>query len=287
VAAGIVGSAEQHVFVGHFTPGLFKPIIPGGEHFLDRNAFHRGHQLVALLLVGRVQRDRQLEARLLRSQLSQSLGLAHGRDRDLARADAHLVVHGIERAQQIGLIEQRFAHAHHDRAGERTERASADVLLEDLVRREIAHQSQLSGGAERAADRAAHLRGDAQRRAALRLALFVEVERGHVHGLNARLRIGLCQRNAAAHLARGATARKADQQLGRSIARGLAREFAARKDRERACELFAQALRQGTHLLVLEQALGDDVLAQDPCVEGLSAERFHALAQLFAAQCEQ
>ncbi len=65
-------------------------------------------------------------------------------------------------------VEQRLAHAHEDDVGQvaaapRQAPGGMANLIDDLGRFQVAAEAQLSGGAERAADRAAGLAGDAQR----------------------------------------------------------------------------------------------------------------------------
>jgi hypothetical protein len=82
-----------------------------------------------------------------------------------------------------------------------------------------------------------------------------------VHGLDARIAV--------------VRARELDQELGRLVARRAARHFAAGEERNLVGEPRAQVLGQTGHLLIVEHAFGEHLLAHDPRVERLAAELGH------------
>ena len=92
-----------------------------------------------------------------------------------------------DRRQHPGVVGQRLPHPHEDDVGQPVaplvaqRRRRAAHLLQDLRGRQVAGQSTLPGGAERARHAAARLRRDAHR-VALRVAHQHRLERGAVDG---------------------------------------------------------------------------------------------------------
>ena len=82
--------------------------------------------------------------------------------------------HGVE-------VEHRLAHPHEDAVVDGLEPAEVERLVDDLRRREVAPEAHLPGRAERARERAAGLRGDADRAPSVAVA--------HEHGLD-RMAVG-------------------------------------------------------------------------------------------------
>ena len=81
-------------------------------------------------------------------------------------------------AEHVVEVHHRLAHAHEDEVVDRLDAAEVQHLVEDLRRGQVAAELHRAGGAERAGQRAAGLRGDADRAAAVAVA--------HQHGLDRR-----------------------------------------------------------------------------------------------------
>ena len=117
-----------------------------------------------------MERDRQRELRPERGEPPDTGHDARGRDRDVARTQAEpaSVVERLDGGQHPVEVEQRLAHAHEHDVGEplpgrdQPARRRTD-LVDDLGHLEVAPEAELTGCAERAADRAAGLARDAQR----------------------------------------------------------------------------------------------------------------------------
>jgi hypothetical protein len=88
--------------------------------------------------------------------------------------------------EHVGQVHHRLAHAHEDGVIHRRRAPEVQGLVEDLARGQVAAELHLAGGAERAGQRAARLRGQAQR------APFVLV--AHEHRLDRAPIVGAEQR---------------------------------------------------------------------------------------------
>ena len=88
--------------------------------------------------------------------------------------------HGVE-------VHHRLAHAHEHEVVERLDAAEVQHLVEDLRRGQVAPEPHRAGRAERARQRAARLRGDADRAAAVAVAHQHRLDRAPVVGLEQRL----------------------------------------------------------------------------------------------------
>ena len=144
--------------------------------------------------------QRQRKADRLRDVVHEALEArqpADGRDRCAAMRDAEVGQPG-RCAEDVVEVEHRLAHAHEDGMRERPEAAEVERLVEDLGRREIPPEPHLTRGAERARQRAAGLRGEAERAPPVavrhehgldRMAVVRREER--LHGAVARARLGL------------------------------------------------------------------------------------------------
>ena len=80
------------------------------------------------------------------------------------------------RGEHVVEVHHRLAHAHEHEVVDRLDAAEVQHLVEDLGRGQVAAELHRAGGAERARERAAGLRGDADRAAAVAVA--------HQHGLD-------------------------------------------------------------------------------------------------------
>ena len=127
-----------------------------------------GHDLVAFLIIGCMQRERQLELYLIVAELADHLGHARGRDGNAAGAHGQPFGRGdaFDGRQDILVIQQGFAHAHEDDVGELFFidafglLVDEDDLVIDLVKVQVAPALHIAGGAEFTAERTADLRGD-------------------------------------------------------------------------------------------------------------------------------
>ena len=90
------------------------------------------------------------------------------------------VEHGVE-------VHQRLAHAHEHEVVDRLDAAEVQHLVEDLRRRQVAAELHRPGRAERARQRAARLRGDADRAAPVAVAHQHGLDRAPVGGAEQRL----------------------------------------------------------------------------------------------------
>ena len=150
-----------------------------------------GHQLVAQLVVGRVQAQGQGDRDALVGELVDARHQADGRDGDAARGHAEAAwgrvgqaAYGAHHGLVVG---QRLAHPHEDDVGDASGPArdlaagqrpgAGDDLLDDLGGGHVALEAALAGGAERAGHPAAGLARDAHGDA---------VGVAHQHGLDQR-----------------------------------------------------------------------------------------------------
>ena len=172
VRGRVVDAVDHDHLVGHAPPGPLGVPRRRVHDLLDGPAPVERHEHVPQLRARRVERDRE---RVLATELGEPLDAGHDAARadgdvPLAQPEAPLVGERLAgRDDRLG-VEERLAHAHeHDvrqappLARERV--APEARLVDDLRGREVAPEAQLPGGAERAADGAAGLARDAQRRA--------------------------------------------------------------------------------------------------------------------------
>ena len=155
---------------------VVRGVVPGSlDGLVDREPGVDRHQLVAELVVGRVQGERQRDREALLGELTDPRHQADGGDGDAAGGDAEPVggrvdepAYGADHGLVVG---QRLTHAHEDHVGDPAraagdlaagERAGAgDDLLDDLGGGHVAVQPALAGGAERAGHAASGLGGHA------------------------------------------------------------------------------------------------------------------------------
>ena len=84
-------------------------------------------------------------------------------------------------------VHRRLPHAHEDDVVDRFDAAEVERLVEDLVGGEVAAELHLAGRAEGAGQRAARLRGDADRAPAVAVAHQHRLDRAPVGGVEERL----------------------------------------------------------------------------------------------------
>ena len=90
-------------------------------------------------------------------------------------------------SEHVVEVHQRLAHAHEHEVVDRLDAAEVQDLVEDLGRGQVAAELHLPGGAERARERAAGLRGDADRAAAVAVAHQDGLDGAAVVGVEERL----------------------------------------------------------------------------------------------------
>ena len=186
----IVHAREHHVFEGHAAAVLLIEVMPARPQQLrDRMLAVDRHQLVAQRIIGRVQRHGQRHVGLSRELVD----LGHqprGRQRHAAprQIEAEVIEQDAQRGHHVAEVGERLAHPHqHDvadaalvpgcahRARRGGERALRFLALELAHRQphlphhlggaQVAIEALPGRGAERAVQRTADLRGNAQRAA--------------------------------------------------------------------------------------------------------------------------
>ena len=174
---GVVEAVDHHVLEAHPAAGALREALPGVDDAGDRPLAVDGHQLVAQLVGGGMQADRQVHLGQLVDHAVDPRYDTGGADRDAARPDAEplRVVEEAHRVEHPIRVVERLAHPHEDdvvgraavagppRRPQRVPRRPVPVqhLVDDLAGAQLAGEARLAGGAEGAADRAPGLRGDA------------------------------------------------------------------------------------------------------------------------------
>ena len=244
LGVGVVDAGHHGVLVGGTAAGGLRVGTHRLTQALEVVLTHAGHQLVARLLDGGVQRDCQSELLRLRGEAPDLGEHAAGGNGQVARADVEAVL-GVEDAHGLKggvVVEEGFALPHEHHAAH----ARAEVvghhpdLVDDLAGAEVAGVAVATSGTEGAAHGAACLGRDAH--AELVLA-------GHAHGLHER---------AVAH---------ADEVLAGAVAGHLLLGDRYGQQRQGLGELVAQVRREVGHLLV-----GCGALAIQPLDELLGPE---------------
>ena len=169
VLFAIVEVLEEDVFEGDLVAGLLIEMIQGFDEGFEIVGFVDGHDLVALFVIGRVQRDGELEFNLVVAELADHLSDSGCGDGDASGAHGQAVGGGdaLDGFEDVLIIEQGFAHAHEDDVGEFFCVDAFRLLVDeddfviDLVVVEVAFAFHIAGGAELTAQRAADLGGDA------------------------------------------------------------------------------------------------------------------------------
>ena len=249
VHGGVVDAVDHHDLIGHATAG---GLGVGGRGLHDQvrgvSPVER-HQEVAQRRPCRMQGDGQRVLRPQRGQLLDARDDAAGADGDVpgAQPERARVAEQRRGGQDPIGVQQRLAHAHeHDvrdpTALSRQVTAPEATLVHDLGDLQVTPEAQLARGAERAADRAAGLAGDAQRGA---------------------LAAGTPRRVAHQHRLDGAAVIQAVERLLRQTAVRLAHgRLHERIEPERGGKLRADRARQRMQILVRGRATRPDVVCE-------------------------
>ena len=171
----IVHAIEHHILEGDAASVLFIDVVPAGlEQLGDRVLAVDRHELVAQRVIRRMQGHRERAVGFLR-ELVDLRHEAGGRERDAATRDveAKIIEHDAHCGHDITEVGERLAHAHQHDIGHRPQPAGLEAefavgepdLADDLGGGEVAVETLLRRRAERAVERAADLRGHAERAA--------------------------------------------------------------------------------------------------------------------------
>jgi hypothetical protein len=173
IAVGVVHAVEQEVLDEDAPPGPLAVVPAGGHEALDRIPARDGHQLLALLVGRRVQREGEPEReRLLREPLDPRHP-AGRRDRDVAstKVEAVGIVHRPAGLEHVVVVQEGLAHPHHHHVPDRRIPLAQDPrqgqeLLHDLPGAQAAAEAHLARRAESAGERTAGLGREAHGAAA-------------------------------------------------------------------------------------------------------------------------
>ena len=154
---------------------------------------------------------------------------ADGGDRRAAVGDADVgqLARGV---QHVVEVHHRLAHPHEHEVVDGLDAAEVQHLVEDLARGQVAAELHRAGGAERARQRAARLRGHADRAAAVAVAHQHGLDRAAVVGVEQRLdravdAVGLVDQRRARRTGPSPPAARAARPAGRSSPRSRARRW--------------------------------------------------------------
>ena len=163
----IVHVTEKHILERQ-PPARGLPVaVGGGHHDGQANRLVDRHEPRSQVVVGRMQADGEVVARIRRRQSIDARWQADRRDGDspLRDAEALRVLSLGQRRQQPIEVRQRLAHPHHHNVAEplvgRQQRREPQQLLDDLAGGQVSDHAVDPTGAEDATHRAAHLRADA------------------------------------------------------------------------------------------------------------------------------
>ncbi len=125
-----------------------------------------GDELVAEVVVGRVQGHGEVHGQGLRRQAADAGDDADGRDGEVAGGQPDVVVEAGDGGPDGVVVGHGFTHPHEHHVGQAPSgrgrgRAGPHYLLHDLAGAQLPIEAGLTGGAEAAGHRASRLRGDA------------------------------------------------------------------------------------------------------------------------------
>ncbi len=177
----VVDAVEHHVLDEDPAPAPGPVALAGGEDLRQGVAVVDRHQPRAQLVVRRVQGEGEAERHLAAGKAIDSRDPADGGDRGAPVADAEVGQQSAGREHGVE-VHRRLPHAHEDDVVDRLDAAEVQRLVEDLVGAQVAAELHLAGGAEAAGQRAAGLRGEADRAAPVAIAHQDRLERAPVGG---------------------------------------------------------------------------------------------------------
>ena len=162
----VVDALDQDVFQGEFLFLEAIPVVERGEQVGQRVALVDRHDLVADLVGGAVERDREPDLLRVLGELADFGDQSGGRDGEVARSDVEPPGGGEDgdRGEHGVEIGERFAHAHEDQVIDPLsgEHLGGQHLAGDFPGVEVAGEAGQAGGAELATVGATDLGGDAQ-----------------------------------------------------------------------------------------------------------------------------
>jgi hypothetical protein len=160
----VVHPVDERPFEAESTRRRGQPLLAGRvEAFEGVTAIER-HEFITRVVVRRVQAHRQREGQSLRGQSLDGGRDAHGGDGEVARRHGAVLVQALDHCDSDWIVGERLTHPHEDDVGQPPRRGGAcgvHDLLDDLTDTELARETRLARGAERAAHRATRLGGDA------------------------------------------------------------------------------------------------------------------------------
>ena len=161
--------------------------VAGGEDVGERVAVVDRHQLRAKGVVGRVQREREADRHLGLPSAARSPAPSRPSRSSVRRWVMPMSGSRSQASSTASRVHHRLAHAHEDEVVDRLGAAEVEHLVEDLGGGQIAPEPHLAGRAERAGQRAARLRRDADRAALVAIAHQHRLDRPAVGGAEQRL----------------------------------------------------------------------------------------------------
>ena len=138
VGRPVVGAVDERPLERE-PPALGVEVRPArGHEVAERVAAVDRHQVVAQRVVGRVQRHGQVHREALLREPADAGDDPDGRDRDVARRDAEVVVQSFDRRPHAVVVRHRLAHAHEHDVAQPTAAGAGppsgpDDLLDDLA----------------------------------------------------------------------------------------------------------------------------------------------------------
>ncbi|VTR70869.1 hypothetical protein DESC_870025 [Desulfosarcina cetonica] len=170
ILQAVVDALHEDVFKGDLAPRGQGKLAAGGHQVRQGIAAVDGHQPAAQGVIGGVQGNGQVHARIA-SQVRHA-GNPSGRgngDPPGGELEAEITVgDDIQGLDHVGVVGQRFPHAHEDDVGQRhaflTRHTLLDVphLGDDFTGRQVAYEPALGRHAETASLGATHLTGNTQ-----------------------------------------------------------------------------------------------------------------------------
>ncbi len=166
----VVHARDHDVFESDAAVCLFQILVDGGHDFLQRVFAVDAHHAAADFIVRRVQGQSQVDLQPVFREFADLRSQSAGGNRDVASADCQTfgVVDDVQEGDDIVVIVERFADAHHDDVADAfTIAFLIQVVLDlhdlcnDFACCQVALFAFQAACAERAADIAADLRRDA------------------------------------------------------------------------------------------------------------------------------